>query len=249
MAGKKQEILELALTEAQRIRSGGEAYMDFLSTAARNHKYGFRDQLLIHAQRPDATACAEMGLWNQFRRWVNKGSKGIALLVDGPGYYKLRYVFDVSDTNSREGHQVPIWKVEPRMEEPLSQHLTELYSLETEDTELSAVLKSAAERLVEERLPGCLTELEEAKAGSFLEELDGETTEYWLRATLENSVCFMLLERCGCDPKAHYTVEDFVFVVEFNTPEALSVLGCTASGIARDILKDVEKTVKGLLRE
>ena len=249
MAGKKQEILELALTEAQRIRSGGEAYMDFLSTAARNHKYGFRDQLLIHAQRPDATACAEMGLWNQFRRWVNKGSKGIALLVDGPGYYKLRYVFDVSDTNSREGHQVPIWKVEPRMEEPLSQHLTQRYGLETEDTELSAVLKSAAERLVEERLPGCLTELEEAKGGSFLEELDGETTEYWLRATLENSVGFMLLERCGCDPKVHYTAEDFVFVVEFNTPEALSVLGCTASGIARDILKDVEKTVKGLLRE
>ena len=249
MAGKKQEILELALTEAQRIRSGGETYMDFLSTAARNHKYGFRDQLLIHAQRPDATACAEMGLWNQFRRWVNRGSKGIALLVDGPGYYKLRYVFDVSDTNSREGHQVPIWKVQPRMEEPLSQHLTQHYGLETDDTELAAVLKSAAERLVEERLPGCLAELAEAKAGSFLEELDGETTEYWLRATLENSVGFMLLERCGCDPKAHYTAEDFVFVVEFNTPEALSVLGCTASGIARDILKDVEKTVKGLLRE
>ena len=249
MAGKKQEILELALAEALRIRSGGEAYMDFLSTAARNHKYGFRDQLLIHAQRPDATACAEMGVWNQFRRWVNRGSKGIALLVDGPGYYKLRYVFDVSDTNSREGHQAPIWKVEPRMEEPLSRQLTELYGLATEDTELSAVLKLTAEAQVRERLHGCLAELAEAKAGSFLEELDGETTEYWLRATLENSVGFMLLERCGCDPKAHYNAEDFVFVVEFNTPEALSVLGCTASGIARDILKDVEKTVKGILRE
>ena len=249
MAGKKQEILELALAEALRIRSGGEAYMDFLSTAARNHKYGFRDQLLIHAQRPDATACAEMGVWNQFRRWVNRGSKGIALLVDGPGYYKLRYVFDVSDTNSREGHQAPIWKVEPRMEEPLSRQLTELYGLETADTELSAVLKLTAEAQVRERLAGCLAELAEAKAGSFLEELDGETTEYWLRATLENSVGFMLLERCGCDPKAHYNAENFVFVVEFNTPEALSVLGCTVSGIARDILKDVEKIVKGLIRE
>ena len=249
MAGKKQEILELALAEALRIRSGGEAYMDFLSTAARNHKYGFRDQLLVHAQRPDATACAEMGVWNQFRRWVNRGSKGIALLVDGPGYYKLRYVFDVSDTNSREGHQAPIWQVQSRMEEPLSRQLTELYGLETEDTELSAVLKLTAEAQVRERLAGCLAELAEAKAGSFLEELDGETTEYWLRATLENSVGFMLLERCGCDPKAHYNAEDFVFVVEFNTPEALSVLGCTASGIARDILKDVEKIVKGLIRE
>lgn len=249
MAGKKQEILELALAEALRIRSGGEAYMDFLSTAARNHKYGFRDQLLIHAQRPDATACAEMGVWNQFRRWVNRGSKGIALLVDGPGYYKLRYVFDVSDTNSREGHQAPIWQVQPRMEEPLSRHLTELYGLATEDTELSAVLKLTAEAQVRERLAGCLAELAEAKAGSFLEELDGETTEYWLRVTLENSVGFMLLERCGCDPKAHYNAEDFVFVVEFNTQEALSVLGYTASGIARDILKDVEKAVKGLIRE
>ena len=148
MAGKKQEILELALAEALRIRSGGEAYMDFLSTAARNHKYGFRDQLLIHAQRPDATACAEMGVWNQFRRWVNRGSKGIALLVDGPGYYKLRYVFDVSDTNSREGHQAPIWQVQPRMEKLLSRQLTELYGLETEDTELSAVLKLTAEAQV-----------------------------------------------------------------------------------------------------
>lgn len=249
MAGKKQEILELALAEALRIRSGGEAYMDFLSTAARNHKYGFRDQLLIHAQRPDATACAEMSVWNQFRRWVNRGSKGIALLVDGPGYYKLRYVFDVSDTNSREGHQAPIWQVQPRMEKLLSRQLTELYGLETEDTELSAVLKLTAEAQVRERLHGCLAELAEARAGSFLEELDGETIEYWLRATLENSIGFMLLERCGCDPKAHYNAEDFVFVVEFNTPEALSVLGCTASGIARDILKDVEKTVKGLLRE
>ncbi len=249
MAGKKQEILELALTEAQRIRSGGEAYMDFLSTAARNHKYGFRDQLLIHAQRPDATACAEMGIWNRFKRWVNRGSKGIALLVDGPGYYKLRYVFDVTDTNSREGHQVPIWHVQPWMEEQLSHHVLELYKLEPQDTGLAEVLRLAAEEQVREKLPGCLAELEEAKGGSFLEELDGETTEYWLRATLENSVGFMLLERCGCDPKAHYTAEDFVFVVEFNTPEALSVLGCTASGIVRDILKDVEKAVRGLLRE
>ena len=249
MAGKQQQIMALAAETAQRITSGQDAYMEFLSTAARNYKYGFRDQLLIYAQKPEATACAEIGFWNYWQRWVNRGTKGIALLVDGPNFFKLRYVFDVSDTNSRENRQIPIWRVEPHMEAPLSRHLEAAFEIDAPDMGLPILLRRITEQQVRQALPNCLTELKEAKASSFLESVDEGDLELWLLTTLENSVDYMLMERCGFDPKTFYMAEDFQFVMAFNTPETLSVLGCTTGRISREILAQVEKGVKTIRRE
>lgn len=155
--------------------------MSFLDTAAQNYKYSFQEQVLIHAQKPSATACAEIGTWNQLGRWVNKGTKGIALLVDRDIPYKLRYVFDVSDTNSRAGREITLWKMERRYETAVMEALEDSFGEVEFKPDFSAFAAQIAEFVVENNLSDYLTQLMGVKGGSLLEELDDLNTEVWLK--------------------------------------------------------------------
>lgn len=249
MASKYQQIVELAASEAKHIVSSTGNYMAFLTTSANNHKYSFREQLLIHAQKPDATACAEISFWNLWQRWVNRGTKGIALLVEGSNRYKLRYVFDISDTNSRENPDMLQWKMQDRFEGAVSQTLESHFGISAAGQNMPQLLMETARKRVEHTLPDHLRDLLLVKNGSFLEELDNLNLEVWFRTTLENSVGFMLLQRCGYEVNRYFVPEDFAHVAEFNTHETISILGAAVSTTAKDILYEIEKTVRRLQRE
>ena len=222
--------------------------MAFLTTAAHNFKYDFRDQLLIYAQKPDATACAQIDFWNKHGRYVNRGTRGIALLVDTDRGYKLRYVFDMSDTNSRQGRTIPIWKMEPRYEDAVIEALENSYGEFPDRPGLAACLLETAKVIVEDNLGDYYTELRGVKAGSLLEELDDLSTETWFKGLVENSVAFIMLTRCGIDPMDYFSGEDFAHVYDFDTPETLSILGGAVSDIAEMPLREIATTVLSLYR-
>jgi len=226
------------------ITTDAAKYMAFLRTAANNYKYAFRDKVLIHAQKPNATACADVETWNKLGRWINKGTKGIALLAEQNVPYKLRYVFDVSDTNSFYGHTVSLWQMKERFKTEV------LDSLENSFGELEAHngfehdLMKLAEIAVADNYEDYSQQLLSAKGGSLLEELDEFNTEVWLKSILKNSVGFMLLSRCGIEPGLYYSREDFARVYDFNTVETIMVLGEATSDISEMLLRQVELTVK-----
>lgn len=250
MPSKKNEIVALAAAAAKAITSSTERYMNFLTTAASNFKYSFRDQLLIYAQKPDAIACAEIGFWNSRGRWVNIGTKGIALLVDGPrGDYKLRYVFDLSDTNSRTGATVPIWHMEERYEEAVIEALINSFG-EVEDIQgLPSALEGVVNNVVDDNLTDYLEQLMEVKGGSMLEDLDMDSLRVWLQDTLDASVLYMVLTRCGIDTKLYSAPDHFWHIRDFDTVDTISVLGAATSDISETILREVATTVFSLRRE
>ena len=248
MPSKYQIIVSMAASEAQSIVSNAERYTSFLTTAANNYKYSFQEQLLIHAQKPDATACAEIEVWNKLGRWVNKGTKGIALLVDRDVPYRLRYVFDVSDTNSRAGREISLWKMEERFEGAVIESLENSFGDIVSKHDFQTALMEAAFLVVTDNLPDYLADLKLVKQDSWLEELDDLNTEVWLKTTLQNSVAYMLMVRCGYDPRVYLSLEDFAHVVDFNTPETVSILGAATSDISEMILREIGETVKGLRR-
>ena len=184
MPSKYQIISELAVRQAADIVSNANRYMAFLTTAANNYKYTFKEQLLIYAQRPTATACAEIDTWNRLGRWVNKGTKGIALLVDNrEAKYKLRYVFDVTDTNSRAGYAVSAWKMEQRDQGTIVEDLSNTFGELESDRSFAESLMHSARMVVEDNIADYLSDLNRVKEGSFLEELDDLNTEVWLKET------------------------------------------------------------------
>ena len=248
MPSKYQIIKETAAQEALSITSNTERFMAFLHTAANNYKYSFQDQLLIHAQRPDATACAEIDTWNKLGRWVNKGTRGIALLVDRDVPYKLRYVFDLSDTNSRAGREVQIWQMQERYIPDVQEALSNSFGEVDVSHDFPGFLMEVAENAVSDNLDDYAAALENVKHGSLLEELDDLNTRQWLRQTLCSSVGFMLLTRCGYDAAEHFSFEDFVHVLDFNTHDTISVLGVASSDIAEMVLREIEVTVRSLQR-
>ena len=248
MAKKLESIVELAAQKTREISANSGNYMAFLTTAAHNFKYNFRDQLLIYAQKPDATACAEIDFWNRHGRYVNRGTRGIALLVDTDRGYKLRHVFDMSDTNSRQGRMIPIWKMEPRYEDAVIEALENSYGEFPDRSGLAACLLDTAKVIVEDNFGDYLTELRGVKEGSLLEELDDLSTETWLRILVENSVAFIILTRCGIDPLDYFSGEDFSHVYDFDTPETLSILGGAVSDIAEMPLREIASTVLSLYR-
>ena len=224
MPSKYQIVSELAARTAQEISSNAGRYMDFLTTAANNYKYTFKEQLLIHAQRPIATACAEIDTWNRLGRWVNKGTKGIALLVDNrDAKYKLRYVFDVTDTNSRAGYVVSVWRMEQRDQGAVVEDLSNTFGELEPDRSFAESLIRSARMVVEDNLADYLSDLNRVKEGSFLEELDDLNTEVWLRETMAAGVGFMLLTRCGIDARDYFFPDDFRNLHDFNTPEVISI--------------------------
>ena len=248
MAKKLDSIVELAAQKTREISANSGNYMAFLTTAAHNFKYDFRDQLLIYAQKPDATACAQIDFWNKHGRYVNRGTRGIALLVDTDRGYKLRYVFDMSDTNSRQGRTIPIWKMEPRYEDTVIEALENSYGEFPDRPGLAACLLETAKVIVEDNLGDYYTELRGIKAGSLLEELDDLSTETWFKGLVENSVAFIMLTRCGIDPMDYFSGEDFAHVYDFDTPETLSILGGAVSDIAEMPLREIASTVLSLYR-
>ena len=249
MPSKLQIIKEMAAQEALSITSNTERYMAFLHTAANNYKYDFQEQLLIHAQKPDATACAEIDTWNKLGRWVNKGTKGIALLVDRDVPYKLRYVFDLSDTNSRAGREVNLWQLQDRYLDDVKEALNNSFGEATDTGDFRSFLMQIAEYVVNDNLDDYVATLTAVKGNSLLEELDELNTKQWLKQTLVSSVGYMLMTRCGMDANELYTFEDFAHVLDFNTHETIGVLGVAASDISEMVLREIEVTVRAIQRE
>ena len=249
MPSKLQIIKEMAAQEALSITSDTKRYMAFLHTAANNYKYDFQEQLLIHAQKPDATACAEIDTWNKLGRWVNKGTRGIALLIDRDVPYKLRYVFDLSDTNSRAGREVNLWQLKDRYLEDVKEALGNSFGEVVDADDFQGFLMQIAEHVVSDNLDDYAADLTAVKAGSLLEELDELNTKQWLRHTLVSGVGYMLMTRCGLDANELYSFENFAHVLDFNTHDTIGVLGVATSDISEMVLREIEATVRALQRE
>lgn len=224
-------------------------YMAFLITAANNHKYRFEDQLLIFAQKPLATACAEVDTWNRLGRWVNRGTKGIALIVNRNTAYRLRHVFDISDTNSIYGNTVELWSMKPEYEGVVCDALVNGFGEIEEKQKFAQVLISTAKNAVDDNYTDYLSELFDSREDSFLEELDEFNVEVYFKDLLKNSVSYMLLQRCGLDADTYFDIEDFRDITNFNTKETVSVLGAASRDISSMVLTEIEKTVRSLKKE
>ena len=244
MASKYHTISKLAAETATRLAADPKQYMAFLETAGHNFKYSFLDQVLIFAQKPEATACAEMDTWNHLGRWVNRGTKGIALFPEGSGAKQIRYVFDVADTNSRLYKTVMPWTMEPKHEDAVRETLANSFGRVEGHLSFDRFLIEIASVAAEDSLSDYLADLMQVKENSLMEELDDLNTEVWLKSTLKNSIACMTLTRCGIDCKEHFSPEDFARVIDFNTPETFSILGTAASDIAEMILREVAVTVR-----
>ena len=249
-------ILYKALTElyreTQRKVTAPSEWQAFLAAACRNYRLTFDEQLLVYAQRPDATAVLEIERWNrQFGRWVNRGANGIAVF-DGEhtGKPRLKYYFDISDTHeARFPRPVPIWTVREEYAPDIIETLENSFGELEHKEDLGAALLSAAKNAVEDNMPDYLSELKSLTEGSFLEELDGLNLEVGYRRAVQNSIGYMLLGRCGLDPSEYFEDEDFRDVTDFNTPQTLNALGVAAGDISQMCLSAISRTVLALQRQ
>ena len=222
-------------------------YLAFLRTAANNYKYSFVEQLLIHEQKPDATACAGIDVWNRLGRWVNKGTHGIALLDTSSPQHRLRYVFDISDTNSYAGRTVSIWQMEFRHELAVMEALSDSFGIAREQMEsFPEFLEKAAEVLVEDNITDYLRDLTLNTKGSLLEDLDELNIEVELRRTMRSSITYMLLTRCGYDPSIYEDYLDFSHIRDFDTPDVATILGNAVSDVSEMALREIGVTVRAL---
>ena len=222
-------------------------YLAFLQTAARNYKYSFVEQLLIHEQKPNATACAGIDVWNKLGRWVNRGVHGIALPDTSTPQHRLRYVFDVSDTNSYAGRTVNLWAMRPRYEAAVMEALSDSFDLPSvQGQTFPDFLEAAAKVLVEDNYTDYYRDLMDSKTGSLLEELDGLNTEMELKTSMRSAVTYMLLVRCGCDYADYENDLDFRFLRDFDTPETAAILGNAVSDISEMALREIAATVRSL---
>ena len=254
MASKYERITDLYLQTAGEVATQ-EAWPRFLTTACYNFRLSFDKQVLLYAQRPDATAVlpieGRQG-WNQrFGRWVNRGSKGIAILdSDSNGQARIQYFFDIADTH--EGlhpRPVPIWTVRPEQEQAIMETLENSFGALGSKDNLGDVLLSAASNVMEDNFQDYLAQLIYYKEGSFLEPLDGESLETIFKPLLQNSIGYMLLVRCGIDPSEHFTPEDFSYISGFNTLQTINVLGTATSDISQMCLSEIARTVLSLQRQ
>lgn len=249
---KIHDIRALAEVHAQEISRSPKDWMGYLDTASRVYRYSFQDSLLIHAQRPNAVACAELELWNdKMLRWVNRGAKGIALLDNTGPKERLRYVFDITDTHPVPGgRDLFIWQLTPESQNDLLTHLTDAYGLEEKDQgaikdALLAIAKSQAEENLEESIYGLSNELE----GTFLDGLDEETIRTDYKKLLTNSIFYTLARRCGLDPMEYLNEEDFIGITEYNKLSVLSFLGNATSSLCEPVLRDIGATMRAIQRE
>lgn len=248
MAAKYQLITELYRRTGVAVAKTPQAWQGFLSSACRNYKCRFDEQLLIYAQRPDAVAVAKLETWNrQFRRWVNKDSKGIAVFDPKGRRNTLKYYFDVSDTH--EGYYgsrpVPIWQMDERYEQAVMERLSDRFG-DVESTDLASALMETAKNAVEDNLQDYFSQLKDCTKDSFLEELDDFNIEVIYRRLAANSVAFMLISRCGLDTNEFFDREDFADIVNFNTPATINAIGIATSDIAEMALREISQSVRNV---
>ena len=243
---KLQDIRDLAQEHAVSVSGSPRDWMDYMNTASRLYRYSFSDQLLIHAQHPEATACASLELWNEkMFRWVNRGARGIALLDETGQHTRLRYVFDISDTHMVAGGRSPyLWQMQEHQREEILTHLAEVYALEEKDTAtLQDALMAVAREMVSDNLEEYLDGLEYAVEGTYLEDLDEVTIRSDFRQLATDSVYYLLSRRCGLDPMELLEEEDFMHITDYNRLSVLTFLGNAASQLSESILIDIGKTV------
>ena len=248
MPSKTEEYLALAQRTANGLTRYWESWTDYLTTASRLYKYPFADQLMIYAQRPDATACADFDIWNnRMNRYVRRGAKGIALLDESSGYPRLHYVFDVSDTGVRHNSRDPErWELNDDLFKPVSDMLVQEYGISHE--RLSQQLVNIAEKLVNDYWDNNSNDILNIVDGSFFDDYDSSGKELQFKAAATMSITYTLLERCGFEPEGYFDKDDFQAIYTFSTPDAVYALGAATSDISREVLRKIERTVKTTTR-
>ena len=248
MPNKTEEYLALVCKTADSFSRQWEHWAEFLITAARLYKYSYPDQLMIYAQRPDATACAEYDVWNnKMNRYVRRGSKGIALLDESGGYPRLHYVFDVSDTAPRRNALYPdLWQINDSLKEPVRSMLAENYGVHSES--FGQQLADVAGKLVQSYWDNNSSDILGIVDGSYLMSYDDAERELQFKSAAAMGVTYMLLERCGLDPAGWFDEKDFQAVYDFTTPSAVYALGTAVSDCSREVLRQIERTVKTTIR-
>ena len=248
MPSKTEEYLALAQRTANGLTRYWESWTDYLTTASRLYKYPFADQLMIYAQRPDATACAEFDIWrNRMNRYVRRGSKGIALLDESSGFPRLHYVFDVSDTGVRRNSRDPeVWQLGPDLVQPVSEMLAATYGISGE--RVSQQLADVAGKLVADYWDNNSGDILAIVDGSLLMDYDEAGVEMQFKSAAAISVTYTLLERCGFEPTGWFDKDDFQAIYNFSTPDAVYTLGAAVSDMSREVLRNIERTVKTTIR-
>ena len=248
MPNKTEEYLALARRTANGLTRYWESWTDYLTTASRLYKYSFPDQLMIYAQRPDATACAEFDIWrNRMNRYVRRGSKGIALLDESSGFPRLHYVFDVSDTGVRRNSRDPeVWQLGPDLVQPVSEMLAATYGISGE--RVSQQLADIAGKLVADYWDNNGEDIRAIVDGSLLMDYDEAGVEMQFKSAAAISVTYTLLERCGFEPAGWFDKDDFQAIHDFSTPDAVFALGAAVSDMSREVLRNIERTVKTTIR-
>ena len=248
MPSKTEEYLALAQRTANGLTRYWESWTDYLTTASRLYKYPFADQLMIYAQRPDATACAEFDIWrNRMNRYVRRGSKGIALLDESSGFPRLHYVFDVSDTGVRRNSRDPeVWQLGPDLVQPVSEMLSKTYGISGE--RVSQQLADVAGKLVADYWDNNGGDIRAIVDGSLLMDYDEAGVEMQFKSAAAISVTYTLLERCGFEPAGWFDKDDFQAVYNFSTPDSVYALGAAVSDMSREVLRNIERTVKTTIR-
>ena len=248
MPSKTEEYLALAQRTANGLTRYWESWTDYLTTASRLYKYPFADQLMIYAQRPDATACAEFDIWrNRMNRYVRRGSKGIALLDESSGFPRLHYVFDVSDTGVRRNSRDPeVWQYNDDLKQPVSEMLAATYGISGE--RVSQQLADVAGKLVADYWDNNSEDISAIVDGSLLMDYDEAGVEMQFKSAAAISVTYTLLERCGFEPTGWFDKDDFQAIYNFSTPDSVYALGAAVSDMSREVLRNIERTVKTTIR-
>ena len=248
MPSKTEEYLALAQRTANGLTRYWESWTDYLTTASRLYKYPFADQLMIYAQRPDATACADFDIWNnRMNRYVRRGAKGIALLDESSGFPRLHYVFDVSDTGVRRNSRDPeVWQYNGDLKQPVSEMLAATYSISGE--RVSQQLADVAGKLVADYWDNNGGDIRAIVDGSLLMDYDEAGVEMQFKSAAAISVTYTLLERCGFEPTGWFDKDDFQAVYNFSTPDSVYALGAAVSDMSREVLRNIERTVKTTIR-
>ena len=248
MPSKTEEYLALAQRTANGLTRYWESWTDYLTTASRLYKYPFADQLMIYAQRPDATACAEFDIWrSRMNRYVRRGAKGIALLDESSGFPRLHYVFDVSDTGVRRNSRDPeVWQLGPDLVQPVSEMLNKTYGISGE--RVSQQLADVAGKLVADYWDNNGGDIRAIVDGSLLMDYDEAGVEMQFKSAAAISVTYTLLERCGIEPAGWFDKDDFRAIHEFSTPDSVYALGAAVSDMSREVLRNIERTVKTTIR-
>ena len=248
MPSKTEEYLALAQRTANGLTRYWESWTDYLTTASRLYKYSFADQLMIYAQRPDATACASFDIWNnRMNRYVRRGSKGIALLDQSSSVPRLHYVFDVSDTGVRRNSRDPeVWQLGPDLVQPVSEMIAREYGVYHE--RLSQQISDLTGKLVDSYWDNNSGDILDIVDGSFLIDYDEAGQEFQFKSAAAISILYTVLERCGLEPDGHFDRDDFQAIFSFSTPAAVYVLGTAVSDMSREVLRKIERTVKTTIR-